>query len=132
MSIETDWKIFYTEGKAYHKTACGAISRPKVFTPEIMLNLIGMAIEKYLMAVFICRSTLPNNHTMEDLAAALLPGELNKEVGNVLSEMDDMQQICSVDHIITKTPRSEDIVRYMKALDSIAVFAKGELETCVT
>jgi len=126
------WQHFYQDGKAYHKTSVGAASRPRIFTPDIMLNLIGMAIEKYLMAVFLRRGTLPDNHTMFDLIAALKPEELAEPVKQTMLEMDNMQQICLVDHIEIRHPEPEDITRFLQALDSVAKFAGGELEVCVT
>ncbi len=133
MFTETEWKPFYEDARAYRKTACGAVRRPRVFTPEIMLNIIGMAIEKYLMAVFIRHGVLPSNHTMHDLVESLDGvASLDAETCDTMRAMDDFQQICVLDDIRTRTPEPEDIARFLRALDRVSALAEGELAPCGT
>jgi hypothetical protein len=51
--VNEKWSEFVQEGDAYLKTARGGQKRPGVFTPEILYNLLAMAIEKHIMAALI-------------------------------------------------------------------------------
>lgn len=123
-----DWKAFLEEGRSYHRTAQGSVRRPEVFTPEIVQNLAAMGIEKYFMALFMHRGILPRNHTMSDLlaeAAGFFP--IEQELEQTLLYMDSLQRICSMDDFEIRSPRKEDIHRFLSALDSMARLAEGEI-----
>ncbi len=133
MIEEIEWKKFQDDGRAFHKTARGAQKRPLIFTTEIRLNIIGMAIEKYLMAIFLHHGTLPDNHTMHDLVAGMNRLEpLPAEVETALFEMDDLQQICSPDEFKIHKPTEEEITRFLSALETIAAITERELGPCAT
>lgn len=88
---------YWEEGEAYHRTAIGAKKRPAVFTPEIVYNLLAMAIEKYFMAFFDNHNTLPDNHTFSDLihsANAIVP--VPEDIVSDLRSLEIMQDICPV------------------------------------
>lgn len=91
------WSEFMTEGDAYLKTARGGQKRPGVFTPEILYNLLAMAIEKHIMAALIFKGTLADNHTFTDMihsARELCP--LDDELIEKLIELESYQEICPV------------------------------------
>lgn len=119
-----DWRAFLEEGRRYHRTAQGGVRRPDVFTPAIIQNIAAMGIEKYFMSIFMKRGTLPRNHTMTDLleeAASfmIIPGDVEA----TLRYMDSLQRICSMDDFQISTPRTEDVPRFIEALDSLAAMA---------
>jgi inactivated superfamily I helicase len=126
-----EWKSFYEEGRAFHKTAKGGLGRPEVFTPEIIQNIAAMAIEKYFMAVFTRRGILPRNHTMGDfLEEAKVFMSLPADLEETLRYMDSLQNICSVfDFKITK-PEPADAPRFIEAIDTLALLAEREIATC--
>lgn len=85
------------EGDAYLKTARGGQKRPGVFTPEILYNLLAMAIEKHMMAALIFKGTLADNHTFTDMihsAKELCP--LDDALIEKLIELESYQEICPV------------------------------------
>lgn len=128
-----EWEKFLEEGKSFHRIARGAQRRPGLFSAEIRMNLIGMAIEKYLMAIFLRRRSLPDNHTMTDLADAMKRIKpLPAEVESVMREMDDLQQICSPDEIRVRKPEEAENIRFLAALDTIAAIVESELALCAT
>lgn len=91
------WSEFMTEGDAYLKTATGGAKRPEVFSPEILYNLLAMAIEKHVMAALIFKGTLADNHTFTDLiisAARICP--LSESVIETLKDLEVYQNICPV------------------------------------
>lgn len=125
---QADWEIFYLEGSRYHRTAQGSVRRPEVFTPVIVENIVAMGIEKYFMAIFMHRGTLPRNHTLLDLveeASAFMT--LDVELTDTLRYMDSLQKICSIYDISTTPPAPKDIPRFISAIDAVARLAETEL-----
>ncbi len=110
-SIE-GWEDFLHEGEAYLKTAHGAHAKNrKVFTPEILYNIIAMAIEKFVMAALMKYGALPYNHTMGDLVEAMeetFPGALG-DIKEQLLALDRYQEICDVDAFMIRPPRGDEI-----------------------
>jgi len=106
------WEEFLHEGEAYLKTADGAHTKErKVFTPEILYNIIAMAIEKFVMAALMKHGALPYNHTMGDLVEAMeetFPGALG-EIKEKILALDRYQEICDVDAFIIRPPKVEEI-----------------------
>jgi hypothetical protein len=91
------WSEYMTEGDAYLKTATGGTKRPGIFTPEILYNLLAMAIEKHIMAALVFKGTLADNHTFSDLidsAKAICP--LSDSVVTKLLDLEVYQNICPV------------------------------------
>jgi hypothetical protein len=123
-----NWMDFMTEGRGFHRTAAGAVKRPAVFTPGIVQNLCAMAIEKYFMAVFMLHGKLPANHTMQDMLVegrALLgiPEELERK----LLRMDELQQICSIEHFKIIEPGLEEVGDFLEALKAVGAIAEQEV-----
>ena len=95
--MEGKWQEFMTEGDAYLKTATGGAKRPGIFTPEILYNLLAMAIEKHFMAALVFKGTLADNHTFTDLinsAKDICP--LSEAVAEELLALEVYQNICPV------------------------------------
>jgi HEPN domain-containing protein len=131
MLSSNEWKVFYDEGRAFHKTAKGGLRRPEVFTPVIIQNIAAMAIEKYFMAIFTRRGLLPRNHTLGDLLEEAknfmsLPVELEE----TLRYMDSLQNICSVVDFKITRPKAGDAPRFIEAADTLALLVERELAAC--
>lgn len=96
--IKTDKHLpFLTEGDQYLKTARGGQKRPTIFTPEILYNLLGLAIEKHIMAALIFKGTLADNHTFTDLVDATKQiGEIDSDIAAQLRKFESYQNICPV------------------------------------
>jgi len=91
------WAEFMEEGDAYLKTARGGQNRPGIFTPEILYNVLAMAIEKHIMAALIYKGTLADNHTFTDMihsAKEICP--LDDAIVAKLIELESYQEICPV------------------------------------
>lgn len=90
-------KSFMDEGDAYLKTARGGQKRPKIFTPEILYNILGLAIEKHIMAALMSKGTLADNYTFTDLIDATKQvGEIDEEIADQLRKYESYQNICPV------------------------------------
>ncbi|HKL22897.1 MAG TPA: hypothetical protein VJ904_13905 [Tichowtungia sp.] len=95
--MDEDVKIFMEEGDAYIKTARGGLKRPGVFTPEILYNILGLAIEKHIMAALISKNQLADNHTFTDLIDATRQiGEIDEWIAAQLRKFEGYQNICPV------------------------------------
>ena len=107
----SNWQEFQRDGEQFLHTALMAKQKDKKhFTPEILYNLTGMAIEKFIMAYLMKNGDLAENHTMEDLLTAL-----ERHVGSQhhLTEkfrfLDSFQEICDMDSIKLRKPDEKDI-----------------------
>lgn len=88
---------YWGDGVKFHRTAVGAQKRREVFTPEIVYNLLAMAIEKYFMAFFEDNHTMPDNHTFTDLMNSAnrirpLPIDLAED----LTTLEGLQDVCPI------------------------------------
>ncbi len=108
----TGWEEFFDEGRDFLRAAANAHGRrAAVFTPEILYNLIAMAIEKFVMAALMRHGALPYNHTMTDLVAAAnhhLPG-LVRGLENDLLALDAYQEICDLEGYRVTPPSAAEI-----------------------
>lgn len=132
MDFDTDaisgYRTFQTEGDSYLKTARGALRRPQVFTPEIRFNLLGMAIEKHLMAILMQSGDLPDNHTFHDLTRAMdKVAPLHPDDVVFLHRMDDMADLCSLAETKRRAPDESSLERLLAIAEAIRDHADGLL-----
>ena len=106
------WQDFLQEGEAFLKTGVNAYAQQRAaFTPEILYNIIAMAIEKLVMAALMKQGSLPYNHTMADLVEAMeetFPGAL-ADLKKELLHLDSFQEICALDSYNITPPDREEI-----------------------
>jgi HEPN domain-containing protein len=105
-----NWMEYRRHGEQFLHVALMARRKGKKhFTPEIIYNLTGMAIEKLIMAYLMKHGDLADNHTMTDLATAL-----ERHAGDQprLTEriryLDSFQEICDLDSFKLNKPNEED------------------------
>jgi hypothetical protein len=107
----TDWRNYYHDGEKFLRTAtAGQSERPEIFTPEILYNVIAMAIEKFIMGFLMYHGDLADNHTMADMIHSMerhlqLPPALARD----LIHLDSFQEICSLDNYNYITPSRSQI-----------------------
>ena len=93
-----NYKEFYEHAVKYHNLAKkGFLKRPEVFTNEILYNVLGLAIEKYVMSLMTFNGEMPEGHTFFDLIEAAktkisIPDKLSKS----LIELEAHQNLCPV------------------------------------
>ena len=106
------WEEFWRDGQDFLRTAAAAhAGGRRVFTPEILYNIIAMAIEKFVMAALMQHGTLPYNHTMKDLVEAMeetFPGAIG-DIRERLIRLDSYQEICALDTFAIIAPVWEEI-----------------------
>jgi hypothetical protein len=108
----TGWEDFLADGSGYLNTAIGALVKQReVFTPQILYNLIAMAIEKFVMAALMRYGAMPYNHTMADLVEAMeetFPGSV-VDIRDELLLLDGYQEICDLEGFSIAPPGMEKI-----------------------
>ena len=106
------WDDFLKDGEGFLRTAVGAYEKQKkVFTSEILYNIIAMAIEKFVMAALMRHGALPYNHTMRDLVEAMdetFPAAID-DLRDGLLKMDQYQEICDLDGFRITPPEMKEI-----------------------
>jgi len=106
------WYDFLEDGKAFLKAATSAhAGQKRAFTPEILYNIIAMAIEKFVMASLMRHGTMPYNHTMADLVAAMeetFPDDLT-DIRAGLLKLDKYQDICDLEGFSIRPPKMKEI-----------------------
>ncbi|WP_417911267.1 hypothetical protein [Candidatus Electronema sp. PJ] len=124
------WEEYFQHGEGYLKTARGAHQKAvPSFTPEILYNLIAMAIEKFVMAALMRHGALPYNHTMGDLVEAMentFPGRMG-EIGEGLLALDKYQEICDLDAFNIRPPTQEEIPAMLKLAGRLRDLVVNEL-----
>jgi hypothetical protein len=105
-----DWRKYHRDGEQFLRTALMAREKGrKHFTPEILYNLTGMAIEKFIMAYLMKNGDLADNHTMGDLLTALeRHAGKQPELAEKLRYLDTFQEICALDSFSVKAPDQEE------------------------
>jgi hypothetical protein len=121
-----DVETCLAEARQFLKTAEGGLKREAVFTPEILYNVLGMAIEKYSMGLLFCHGTLADNHTFIDLVEAMsrivsLPDDLKEE----LLALQGYQEICSLSHYARKSPDRAGILKMIETTRKLESFVKA-------
>jgi HEPN domain-containing protein len=105
-----NWQEYRRDGEQFLHTALMARKKNKKhFTPEILYNLTGMAIEKLIMAYLMKNGDLADNHTMGDLLTALeRHAGSQPELAEKLHYLDSFQEICDLEAYSVKIPTQED------------------------
>lgn len=129
-----DWDVFLHDGEAFLRTGLAAYTKgKKAFTPEILYNIVAMAIEKFVMAALMQRGSLPYNHTMGDLVEAMdevFPGAMG-DLKDGLLDLDRYQEICDVDSFTVIPPAMEEIPKMLalaERMQELVYETTGEVE----
>ncbi len=120
---------FWKEGCQYLKTVKGGLKRPKIFTTDILYNLLALSIEKFFMASLIYNGDLADNHTFTDLidsAARIKP--VDKGLESRLKEAETYQNICpAFDGYMRKDIPREAIIKMVQVTEDVEEWAKGTM-----
>jgi hypothetical protein len=124
------WQDFLKEGNQFLATAVnGHAKRRQVFTSEILYNLVGMAIEKLIMALLMKSGNLPYNHTMHDLVDSMedfLPGDLGT-LGDELKALDGFQEICDIDSYNMTPPTMAEVARMLELATEVQTLTMNKI-----
>jgi hypothetical protein len=128
------WEEFLEDGNGYLHTAAGAyFNGNKTFTPDILYNLVAMAIEKFVMAALMRHGTMPYNHTMADLVEAMdetFPGAIDY-IREGLIKLDTYQDICDPYDFTITSPAREEIPEMLGLAKKLQQLVDNELTVTV-
>jgi hypothetical protein len=111
---------FIKEANEYYKVAVGGVKRKKVFTNEILYNLISISIEKYFMGFLTSKNQLPKCHTLKNMINEVKTlVEVKESIVQKMYYFDDVQQICSIIDYNRKTISDHDIDEMISVLGEI-------------
>jgi hypothetical protein len=124
-----EWKEYLADGERFLKTAVnGHRNRPTIFTPEIVYNLVGMAVEKHIMGFLMRDGRLADNHTLTDLVRALEEiCEVEPDLYDRVIRMDRFQEICSMDAYHRQPPQHGDVPEFLEIGDRIRALVEARL-----
>lgn len=119
---------FLKEGDAYLKTVLNAGKRPEIFTPEIVFNLLSMAIEKLMMAILTHSGCLPDNHTFDQLGEAFhAVSPLDERDRDMLAELDAHNNLCSLDAFKQIIPDASTMARFTALAERFQTLAHQKM-----
>jgi HEPN domain-containing protein len=122
-------KEFLKEANDYYKLSVGGMKRKNIFTNEILYNTISMALEKYIMALFVSKNELPECHTLKTMAKDMRKFvELDDDLIEQLYYYDNMQNLCSLANYDKKSITDEDITNMISVLEKIKALVLENLK----
>lgn len=128
------WEEFLADGNGYLRTADGAYKKGnRIFTSEILYNIIAMSIEKYVMAALMRHGTMPYNHTMADLVEAMeetFPHAIDA-IREGLLKLDTYQDICDPYEFTLVEPAMDEIPAMLEVAERLRQLVENELTTSV-
>jgi hypothetical protein len=123
------WREYYDDGEKFLKAATGK-GKKKVFNAEIVYNVLCMAVEKFFMAFFVFKKTMPDNHTMKDLVES---AERIAPVSDTLKSnmlfLDGFQNICAISAYKRIIPGAADMERIIQTGFLAKEFADNALNS---
>ena len=124
------WETFLRDGEGYLGTAVGAHKKHKTaFTPEILYNVVAMAIEKFFMAALMHHGTMPLNHTMIDMIIAMeqtFPHAV-ADIREAVIALDTYQQICDPYEYTIEPPNMDEIPAILELAERVHKLVADEL-----
>jgi hypothetical protein len=120
--------VFIKEANEFYKAAVGGVKKKKIFTNEILYNLVSISMEKYFMGFLTAKNQLPQCHTLKNMineVKALV--EVDEWIVQKMYYFDDVQQICSLIHYHRKTISDADINEMISVLSAIKELVERNL-----
>lgn len=99
-----NWQEHVAAGRKYLSTAVNGLSRPSVFTNDLVYQLTAMAIEHLLTGVYLFHGQMPQDHTLDGLVDGLasfcpLDAPLAESIKR-LNQYDDMCPLVPVRRVV--------------------------------
>ncbi len=124
-----DFENEYRDSKAYLRRARQFLKDGQ--DHSIVFNVASLALERYLVALCYLHDMEPYNHNYSCLMDTVemfmkVPAELNKEIRS----LDQIFDICSLDHYYHGEPDIADMERVLSMCDAVEeLFDQTEIES---
>jgi HEPN domain-containing protein len=122
-----DHTTWLREGRQFLRVAQRAYQTRSKLTPEILYNVLGLAVEKCLMATLDVHGRLPDNHTFTDLVEATRQVmELDPDLSRELIELEGFQEICCLETYQRKPVGWDTIGAFLPLAEQVEILAAAQ------
>lgn len=123
-----EWKKYYDEAGGYSKAAFGAFNKKRLGA-HVIHNLIGLAIENYLIAVCMSMNMLPEHSSIGSMLALLKKQvEVPETFFGEARFMNKFMNFCSLDIMETPEPDSSALERMLSFTVDVKGFSEEILQ----
>ena len=119
----TGWDDHIAAGRKYLQTAGNGLSRPSVFSNELIFQLAAMAIEKLIVGVSQYHRQAPVDHTLSGLVeglAAVCPMEA--DLAGRIRRIEAMDDMCALSVPHRQPPEDADVQEILAVGSAVARF----------
>ncbi len=121
----TGWHDHIQAGRKYLKTANKGLSRPAVFTNELIFQLTALAIEKLIIGVCQYHRQMPLDHTLSGLVEGLAPVcSLDAELADRIKWIEQIDNMCALTPVNRNAPSDMEIQGILYVGRQVASFAE--------
>jgi hypothetical protein len=122
-----DWPAFIQEGRVYLRTARNG-RKKHVFNNELVCNLIGLSVEKFLVGLCMQRGHIPADHTLGGIVAStnrLCP--MDATLADAIRTMDRIQNLCALEVNAPCSVSDQQVDHLLSMNERVAVFVEENL-----
>jgi len=117
------WSEYIDEGRQYLKTALAGRKRAAVFNNELLGNLIGLSLEKFLVGLCLRHGHMPADHTLGGMVAeADRVCPLDRSLVEEILMLDRAQDLCSLDVHMPPAVSDRRIETLLRMNERLAAF----------
>ncbi len=117
------WSRYLREGRQYLAAARNGYRGKRAFNNELVYNLIGLSVEKFLVGLCLHRGHLPADHTLAGMvieAHRLCP--LEPSLAEAIRMMDRVQDLCSLEVNVRCTVSDPQIESLLAMNERVAAY----------
>lgn len=124
-----DWQEHFDTGRSYLKTAGNGMTRPTVFTNELIYQLTAMAIENLLVGVWQYHRQMPVDHTLDGLVDGLKQFcPLKADLAESIKEIGRFDDMCPLVPVQKSIPDDQEIRAILAVGQQVAEFAALQVQ----
>lgn len=127
-STPLEWQDHICAGRQYLKAAGNGLSRPAVFTNELIYHLTAMAVEKLLVGLFQYYRRMPADHTLDGLVDELsLLCPLDRRLADDIKALGRFDDMCPLVPVQRSIPTDQEVRGILEVGRQVAAFAEQEI-----
>ena len=118
-----DWQEHIDTGRKYLQTARNGLARPAVFPPELIYQIIAMAVEQLLVGLWQYHNQMPADHTLDGLVdglAAICP--LDKDLSDKIKHLARFDDMCPLVPVNRSIPGDMEIRAMLAVGQQVVAF----------
>lgn len=128
-STSLDWQEHIDTGRSFLKTAGNGLTRPTVFTNELIYQITAMAIENLLVGVWQYHRQMPVDHTLDGLVDGLAQFcPLKSDLAESIKEIGRFDDMCPLVPVHKSIPDDQEIRAILAVGQQVAEFAAQQIQ----